>query len=163
MELQVVLENKNIFWASIVFLARVIAVPVIILAAPMIFFAGLNYSGFCFREMRYLTDEMKIRSVFKEDNEATTVVNEHGKTIRRYIPYRSFEEFIKRNPNCCQINPGGPYELPPPYFLDRITGYYSGDIIVLNYKVRYQDEDGEIQIKEVEYLNALMNCGGTRW
>ena len=40
-----------------------------------------------------------------------------------------------------------------------VTGFNSGDLIVLNFKIRYRDEEGNQQSKTVESLNNLQNCG----
>jgi hypothetical protein len=78
----------------------------------------------------------------------------------KYIRYNSFEEFIAENPDCCHVNPGGPYEPSPTPLLSRILfGYDSGDVVVINFKVRYLDEKGNRGSEEVQFENQVSNCG----
>jgi hypothetical protein len=63
---------------------------------------------------------------------------------------------------CCSVNPGGGYEVPPTKFLDRILGYDSGDVVVINFKVRYLDENGSLKTGEKRFDNYLENCGKPR-
>ena len=140
--------------------------PFVLLLSIFLISASLNYSGFCFKEMRYLTNEEKIRFVFDYQNSRDTMpIDTVNKETQYYkqIKYKSFEEFIRSHPNCCQVNPGGGYDLPPPEFLDRITGYNSGDVIVLNFEVRYLDENNNGQSRKFKFENALQNCGEIKW
>jgi hypothetical protein len=43
-----------------------------VLLIPFVYF-GLNYSGFCFAQKRYLSDEEKIRVVFDYQNSRDTI------------------------------------------------------------------------------------------
>ncbi|WP_289501406.1 hypothetical protein [Gloeocapsopsis sp. IPPAS B-1203] len=38
-------------------------------------------------------------------------------------------------------------------FLDRILGYNSGDVVVINFKVRYLDKNGLLKIGEKRFDN----------
>ncbi|MBN3890801.1 MAG: hypothetical protein HWQ43_17140 [Nostoc sp. JL31] len=128
-----------------------IGLPITILS---IYFS-LNYSGFCFAKMRYLSDEERFGMVFDYQNERTDL----GRSSYNYIKYASFDEYIKENPDCCSINPGGPYEIRHSSFLDRIFGYDARDVIVMNFKVRYLDENGKKRVFETHFENTLQNCG----
>jgi hypothetical protein len=132
----------------------------------LVTYFGLNYSGFCFAKMRYLTNDEKIRIVFDYQNNREEIPIETERKGTQYysqIPYNTFEEFIVNNPDCCQVNPGGGYDLPPPDFLDRITGYNAGDAIVLNYKIRYLDDNGRPRSTTMKLESALQNCGKAKW
>ncbi|MBD2413227.1 hypothetical protein FACHB389_18590 [Nostoc calcicola FACHB-389] len=182
-----------------------IGIPLTVLFA----YFGLNYSGFCFAKMRYLTNEEKIRSVFdfqnnyQNDPEALVVQVGESK-IEKHIKYESFDKYIQENPDCCAINPGGAYDIRPlakvflcvlfsaplrlcvlanasasrreagrsptkkylckrsiaiPSFLDRIFGFSSGDIVVINFKARYLEKNGKQILKEIRFENRLQNCG----
>jgi hypothetical protein len=129
-------------------------------------YGGLNYSGFCFEKMRYLSNEEKIQSVFNAYNSNDKIpveTSDRGTQFYRHIQYKNFEEFTQKNPNCCQVNPGGPYDLPPPEFLDRITGFHSGDTVVLNFKVYYLDENNQKKSKIAKTESVLKNCGKIKW
>jgi hypothetical protein len=135
---------------------------------------GLNYSGFCFAEMRYLSDEEKIRAVFDYQNSRNTLPLDNAPDPKHvkdksfdgynlaHIKYKSFDEYIALYPECCSVNPGGPYEVPPAKFLDRIFGYNSGDVVVINFHVRYLDENGSLKTVENRFENYLQNCGQPR-
>ena len=146
--------NRGCLFQSLLF----IGIP---LAGLMAYF-GLNYSGFCFDQMRYLTDEEKIRSVFDYQNKRTDLLYRvHiDPNNNKYIPYKSFDEYIALYPECCSVNPGGLfYEVPPAKFLDRIFGYDSRDIVVTEFQVRYLDENGSLKTAEIRFNNYMANCG----
>ncbi|MDJ0620663.1 MAG: hypothetical protein QNJ63_28675 [Calothrix sp. MO_192.B10] len=112
--------------------------------------------------MRYLSDEEKLRLVFNDINNAEKlgVPTKDGKMVdREHIPYKSFDEYIKENPDCCKIKPPGGSDLAPPRFSDRIFGYHSGEPIVINFKVRYIDDNDKQIIQKIRIDNSLQNCG----
>ncbi|URD51176.1 hypothetical protein [Chroococcidiopsis sp. CCNUC1] len=131
---------------------------------------GLNYSGFCFAEMRYLSNEEKIRAVFDLQNSRDTLPLDNAPDPKHvkdksfdgynlaHIKYKSFDEHIALYPECCSVNPGGGYEVPPVNFLDRIFGYDSGDVVVINFQVRYLEENGSLKTVENRFDNYLQNC-----
>lgn len=99
-------------------------------------YGALNYSGFCFKEMRYLSDEEKIQitlnSIIKEQTTSGRVANVFGgngiKSLREIITYKSAEAFILENPDCCkELVPSNGFfaEDEGPTFLDRVLGRYS--------------------------------------
>ncbi len=126
----------------------------------------LNYSGFCFKEFRYLSSKEQMESLFNIWNRSdrkNIVINGEYKILERKNRYASFDEFLVKHPDCCEINPGGPYEMDRPNFIDRITGYNSGSIIRLKFNEEFIDEDGKIITKELEIVDSLQNCGESRW
>ncbi|MFN6569122.1 hypothetical protein [Dendronalium sp. ChiSLP03b] len=122
---------------------------------------SLNYSGFCFAKMRYLSDEEKIKLAFYSLNNAEKLrIQIAGKMEdRKFIKYKSFEEYIKENPDCCTISPPGGTETPSDSFLTRILGLHSGEGIRIKFKVRYLDENGLERFQEITTGIALQNCG----
>lgn len=140
------------------FLRIIITSPIILIA-----FFGLNYSGFCFSKMRYISTEEKIRWTFEELNAAWKLrINIPGKGFedREFIKYENFNEYIKENPDCCTFYPsGGSPELPPPTLLQRILGYHSGTFVRIYYKVRYFDDNGKKKSQIINVERALRNCG----
>ncbi len=144
-------------------------------AAPLVvafLHASLNYSGFCFREMRYLSDEEKFQIVFDAFDHRDTVIiifrKENTVSPKSYeqIKYESFEQFMKMNPYCCTILPGKftdrQRESWLSYFWNRITGYDSGRVIVGTFTLHYLDEKGEQRSQEITTEYVLQNCGKRR-
>ncbi|AFY73925.1 hypothetical protein Syn7502_01892 [Synechococcus sp. PCC 7502] len=91
---------------------------IVLICIPLAF----NYSGFCFEKGRYLTNTEKFRAVFEEVNQYGkpsmffSEGNDDGKLISmlpfgnnrklievKYISYKNFEEFLRLNPNCCDV------------------------------------------------------------
>ncbi|NEP80189.1 MAG: hypothetical protein F6K17_26255 [Okeania sp. SIO3C4] len=132
-------------------------------------YAGLNVSGFCFAEMRYLSDEDKFRKVFEGMNSQKTLrikTTKNGKLqSQRYeqIKYESFEQFMEINPDCCAVDPGGPYEVAPFDFGERITGSATGEVIVVNYIINYLDENGKRKSHKLKFETVQGNCGQHRY
>ncbi len=142
--------------------SAVLAVPLGIL----FIYASLNISGFCFDKMRYLSDEEKFRILFEAVNQRDTIPIEtenRGTQYYKQVKYKSFEQFMESNPDCCAIDPGGPYELPPPRFFDRITGFHSGEVIVREYTLHYFDENGEQRSQKFKTERVLQNCGSLKY
>jgi hypothetical protein len=124
-------------------------------------FIALNATGFCFKEFRYLSYDEKIRIVFKSHNYYPFVrINDES---FKKIPYKSFEEFTKENPNCCNINLHEGNDLPPPNFWDRIIGYHSSETITMNYKDRFLDKSGHSRVVRYKSINVLTNCGQVKY
>jgi hypothetical protein len=135
--------------------------------------AGMNYTGYCHAEGRYLSDEEKINSAVQ------FVFNRYPPTISKtiekdvngimqksdfwYAPenpimYKDIKDFIDFNPSCCTLSMRTG-EGSAPSFLDRITGYVSTYVIV-RYKVRYLENSNEkYQIDRTAV--AVRNCGAS--
>ena len=143
----------------------------ILLAVPLgiLFIVGsLNYSGFCWSEMRYLSDEEKFRMVFERVNSRKNIrikTKDKRMQSKRYerVKYKNFDEFMEKNPDCCAIDPpnrGLP--LRPPSFVNLITGFDNAEIIVIDYTDRYIDENGDLKYKKSQITSVLKNCGELR-
>ncbi len=99
-----------------------------------IVYGFLNYSGFCFKEMRYISDEEKIRNAIAVVNKigGATYIGKDGfpDKYREIIPYEDVDDFLDKNPKCCEIIPyigfdsltDDPY---PPSFWDRVFDNYN--------------------------------------
>ena len=131
-----------------------------------IIFFMLNYSSFCFREFRYLSSEEKMESLFNIWNNSlyeTILIDGEYIALERKNTYASFDEFLQKHPNCCEIDPGGPYDMGPPNFINRITGFDSGTVIRFKFNEELIAPDGNILTKEIQILDRLQNCGESRW
>lgn len=139
---------------------RILVLCILLLIVSIISFWGLSYSGFCFKKMRYLYPEEKLKLVFDYQNSRRDLPFKNANV--EHIKYESFSKYIQLYPNCCSVNPGGPYGVPPTSLMERVLGYDSGDVVVINFNVRYSDESGRQRIEKVQFENILTNCGDVR-
>lgn len=152
-----------------------------ILVGLLTIILGVNYFGFCYRQMRFLSDEEKIRIVVENIlftypkqgsvHEKLSAGNElpRWKTVKSWpenpVPYRDINEFFSLNPNCCQVTTnytsiGG--EGDTVGVIGRLTGLKSS-IVGVRYLLRYRDEKSIIQGKLVEIFPGISNCGELGW
>ncbi|MDB9376025.1 hypothetical protein [Nodularia sphaerocarpa] len=127
---------------------------------------ALNYSGFCFAQMRFISDEEKIKLFFDQINfQQSILVNglsqnfDTNLTYIQIVPYGSFSEYVKKYPHCCGINTKNGYDLAPPDFIDRIFGYNSGDVVTIIYNAVYEDLKTGRKVKNLIYEESIQNCG----
>lgn len=124
---------------------------------------GLNYSGFCWAEKRWLSEDEKIEAAVAHVNQPG---KRHidGKWVER-IPYESKEAFLEENPDCCYFGkfpthfttmPDGHYA-PRPTFIEKVAGYYA-DVINMQY-IEHFTENGVQNSKNIEVQFSLTNCG----
>lgn len=126
-----------------------------------VFIPALNYSGMCIPEGRWLSDEEKINKVVA----LILVHSKSTKNINFFLKNKQLEvaEFIRSNPNCCAINPDtGPYDLPPPSFFDRITGFNAAEPITVDFMAHYKDKNNKESESKVHTETLLTNCGAIR-
>ncbi|NET35598.1 MAG: hypothetical protein F6K19_26835 [Cyanothece sp. SIO1E1] len=76
----------------------------------------------------------------------------------QHIKYDSFEEHLAENPDCCAINSEDGYDIPPITFFARLTSNASGDVVVIDFKIRYLDAKGNQQMQVVRLENGMQNC-----
>lgn len=124
----------------------------------------LSYSGFCIKNMGYLSDEEKIRIAVKfilKDNK----VYKRTSDIDNVRPYHDVDEFLKDNPDCCQV--GFKFMSCSSFFrcfelftLPAIFGRHS-DQVFIKYVSPYAEEirDTGSYYKSKENI-AITNCGG---
>lgn len=154
---------KVIVFASVLFGVAYIA-----------YLATLSYSGYCFSERRYLSDQERIERAVTFVLASMTPpvarydispVDKRRKTFqegtRDYVPYRSVHEFFELNPNCCVVVDRFTYrggETYIPNFWNRLTGAVSA-VISMKYQVRYRDKDGAVHVEYAEAAPAISSCG----
>jgi len=89
-----------------------VTVTVILLFGSQVFLPQANLKGFCWTEKRFLTDEERIyrlvERINKRDFFNLYVLNEAGAylvgpTVYDVVPYKSVEDFLTSNPDCCKI------------------------------------------------------------
>lgn len=138
----------------------VIATGVLLLFAPA---AYQNYQGVCRAEGRVLTDEELIhRFIDAELNNSSTpalmaVTFPDGRTRDVYRIFdRSYEEFMKYNPDCCKI-----YQDPPNVPIgEQLTGRARKSFFIRGF-IRYREADGTEGSFMTDYGEpvVLTNCG----
>ena len=128
---------------------------------------ALNYSGFCMKEGRWLSDDEKIRAAIQ------AVVNRHtayifdatgNKTIQiknPVQPYANIQEFLAINPQCCEIGPVGGDGYIPQTLYTRVIGKHAGNVVV-RYLERTVESDGSIRKQMTTIQPIISNCGKVR-
>lgn len=135
-----------------------------ILKWPLLIFmiyGALNYSGFCFKEMRYLSDDEKIRKAISANHtikgnqpywRPISYLYNSNKVdkYRKIIPYDDVDAFLRENPNCCYVIRKDlklPYisfaEDPAPSFWGQITGHCNFGV-----RMTYTEKYVEKHLKE---------------
>ena len=135
---------------------------VLIISVALFLCGALISSGFCMKKMRYLSSEERIRLAFDSINSATELrVKIPGKGFedRQFIGYSSFDEYLKKNPDCCAVNPPGGSDLPPPSVFASMFGYHSGKYVRISYKIRYLDDNGNKLSRVIQIDQPQRNCG----
>lgn len=148
-----------------------------ILVVFVVVIPSLNYSGFCFHQKRFLSDEEKLKIVVARvllqypkpnavhDRLSPGNATPRWNTVKSWpenpIPYQDMNEFFTLNPNCCQVTTnyksiGG--EGDNTNFWGRLTGSKSS-IVGVKYLLRYRDENGAMQAKLIEIFPGISNCG----
>lgn len=133
---------------------------------------ALNYSGYCFKQGRYLSRDEVIYSAVERLLEVHyspytrrySVVD--GKRIleqpkeKNRIYYQSVEEFLKLNPNCCELERFSKARRWQSNLKKILQGRYLTKVKI-KYKVRYLDDAGEIKsyVHPIPYYNIVRNCG----
>jgi hypothetical protein len=134
--------------------------------------AGLNYSGFCWAEKRWLNDEEMIRGAIAELLRYDTTTIEFpivGYQVVKLIKENSVEEFLNNNPNCCFVSNGKdtvfmaaiPHTtdgimLPP---LDsKFLGQYRNSVAIY-YNQSYLDLEKNLKTRQKMYFVSMANCG----
>ncbi len=156
-------------------------------AAYRLYIGSYNYSGYCFDEGKYLTDQEKIVAVVNEilkqypppvishvvknDDVMKNKSATNKRTNRRVtentppglpIYYRNLDEFFQINSACCKVTAVRGIDDEPPTFWERVTGKVSAFVSV-NYLVRYQDETGHERSTSLSPYPAVSNCGRPVW
>lgn len=121
----------------------------------LVIIPALNLSGFCLSQGRFLTEpeiiEIGAREHFRRYPPAS-----YGTfaSVVRPIAYRSFNDFMSRNPECCSVTPtardGG-----EPSLFHRLMGRFAGFV-----RIEYSLEDDVPEAPETNVVwVAVTNCG----
>jgi hypothetical protein len=132
-----------LFVAMFVGLAVFVVIPV------------LNYSGFCLSEGRYLTERELIDIGARDEFRFYPPHSYPGFTpeVRKPIAYRSFEDFVSRNPGCCSLTRLG-RKGHAPTLLHRLLGHFATFVRV---EYRVEEDVPDAPKTTVSYI-AITNC-----
>lgn len=125
---------------------------------------SLNYSGVCIPEKRILSDEEKIHIAADHINKHDLLVLSSIHECRssemgcNYIRYKSADDLISQNPNCCSVSVWDTQTILDSSFSYRIAGSYAGTIEV-DFKANYKDKEGQLKGAQVKRLALMGNCG----
>lgn len=129
----------------------------LLMLVGLIAVASLNYSGMCIPKGRWLDDQEKIRQVVALIFTKSTAKEDLENFIKNNPSV--IDDFLKKNSECCLTKNDGPYDLPPPRFIDRITGLniakpVSGYV--------YNADNKDIKTEKVRIEVLMTNCGEIR-
>ncbi len=143
----------------------------VILLGTLFLMAGLNYSGLCVREARWLSDDEFFKSAVKRTLRiypyvrirSEKQVEEDGKIITKmvtskpkgFLPYQSLEEFMAVNNNCCTFEE--PIEGFKPSLLDKVTGFFA-NFVTVRYQILYPGDSSKNSDRG-RLTFAMTNCG----
>lgn len=122
----------------------------------------LARTDFCWEQKRWLSDGEKIEAVIEYQNgrKSIPVYEKESKKYYNYaqVKYGNAEEYWETYPSCCALNPGGPHGISAPSISKKLDGFW-GDVVVMDYYIRYLDDDGQLQVKKTKFENEVSNCG----
>ena len=151
--------------------------------------AVLNFSGFCWEKMRWLSDEEKIRralsAVYLSPN--INYMNDYGraqgwksglgyqKKFNSYydpeiwrrnsdgsgtrIGSYDVDELLKQNLNCCRVMGTKGRPIINPSLSLKLAGNYA-DVIEVKYTARFLDKNGNlVKLKDYTEYPVVGNCG----
>lgn len=145
------------------------------LLAPLWIVAGLNYSGFCWEQKRWLSDEEMIR------NAVSYFLDFHNRGLSNQIYLddvyydttnlsdSTVDAFLKNNPDCCHISRGEdtffrealPYTgvgIQLPSIQDSLLGWYRYSVSI-RFNQRYIDVNKTVKETERIAFIIMTNCG----
>jgi hypothetical protein len=99
---------------------RLWTIAILVLVAIVAAIEFLNFTGFCYTNARYLTEEELVDRAIQ-----FAMHRQDPNTMDRNIVYGSLKEFHERNPGCCTLSKWT--STSPHPILDRLLGYYVCD------------------------------------
>jgi hypothetical protein len=103
-------------------------------AAIVLVVAGLSYSGFCFSNARFLSDDEKIRLAvaYVVTRQSSFIEEQRAKNYASYDAdlNAAVAAYLARDPSCCRIGPEGGDGYPEPTLWSKISGSISAIVVV---------------------------------
>lgn len=124
--------------------------------------ASLNYSGFCVKKARFVSDEEKIEMAINEiilysQGDLIVPKQADGATVLKAISYKDVEDFKKINKDCCEITIRASEGDSPPV-LCKILGSFSS-YAHIKYITRHVHKNGVVEVYRVNAYFHMSNCG----
>jgi hypothetical protein len=144
---------------------------VVIAAVTFDVWGGLNVTGFCFSEMRYVPD----KEFFARYLESTRIwlqpdlnqVRGHtgDPTVKSFESFGTGSDYLQKYPDCCSYGPQvgvTPDSDQPPSLIQRFFGQAWG-LAALHYRLQYVNGAG--QTKEYQWFAQgwVTSCGHHVW
>lgn len=140
------MRRPSIFW-----------IVTLVLVFPLFIWGGMNKSGFCWAEKRWVTPEEKIATVIDFINSAkmARVNDPDNKDSSIYIlmpTYKNAEEALRAHPDCCHYDSsiGGSGS----FFGESMHGSVFVDL-----PMKYLDEHRQTKIVKIPERISFTNCG----
>jgi hypothetical protein len=118
---------------------------VVIILLPLLLAGGLSFSGFCFGQQRFLSDQEFIDAAIRELVSSRVVwqpvIEGTFRPSVSGISYASESEFIAENPGCCSIvGINYPRDSGPQFtILDQVLGK-AAKLVKMRYKYRWTEQ-----------------------
>ncbi len=146
----------------------------LILPVALALWGAINMSGFCWSEGRHLSDDEIFHRVIKTEYleseflSLSVIQRKSGEqNIQKHIKYKSLEEFLKLNPDCCafyngfslgnkRVDSGSHKRLPS--FYHRFFGI-AWRAIAVRYKVFYLNHEGIKKFVSYGFTSWTNSCG----
>ena len=132
---------------------------------------SLIFSGFCFSESRYVTDDEVIEIAVKDVIKTHDLLNKkhfkkvdgqyvevEGRYANKIVSYKDVDEFHRVNVDCCDIRSHTEKNNYTAGLSTRLVGNFRS-FVKVNYLIRYYDENGNVLSKPSSTYVAVTNCG----
>lgn len=147
---------------------RYLAITIIVLAGiglTAIYIAGS--SEYCFKKAKWVSDQEKITAAinfvlevypFIASRERLAKTTNSLQPGNNYTPidYKSLDEFMKLNPDCCKIVRDENYQ---PNIMETVLFSRSSSLVQVRYKLRYISFDGKSTERQVVERHQFTTCG----
>ncbi len=139
----------------------------LLLFIPQFIVGGLNYSGMCIAQGRWLSGEEKIKLAISEivfrGSNINYLPDKDWEKFSSYdeLKFASVDEFIKNNHDCCKTLRGTNHPALYEPFFGKITGHYN-DTVEVKYTANFIDKNKNIiRVKDHKEYPVIRNCGYT--
>lgn len=132
-------------------------------AALVLSTLSLNYSGFCWKEQKWLSDSEKIESAVARllEEPRVSIHTKTHYTNYNVVPYKSTDSFLKANDACCDYVTSTGYNGFLSVF-DKIVGFSSG-VVTIHYRQNYLDEANKEGFNMFDADVVMSPCGKAQY